>query len=228
MSDYVFEHPRDPERLVERFEGWEADPKRVAIYGRFVLGHVASTLEKVYPACHEATPADVWARWLPLYYARRPASSRHELNELAVDFPAFVASRDDAPPFLEALARFEWAKLGVYHSQTELPREPTRLVANPTLTMIDLPWAISRWYPEREGEPVEEAEIALLWREPERRWVRYAPATSRRLLALKIAVEEIPVAEAAAAGGVEEAAVAKAVEEALERGLLLGPDTLCP
>jgi hypothetical protein len=222
MGAFFFDHPDDPQVLVDHFDGWDAEPKRVAIYGRFVQNHVADTVASVYSACREATDDAVWKRWSALYYATRPSQS-WRINQVAEPFAAFVAAQPDAPPFLSALARFEWEKLLVYHAQTPIPKAPTRLVANPTLTFLEHPWHLCAYYRSREGTPAAGDEVALIWRNPTSRLVRYQAANARTLLAIKMAMEEISVADAAAAGGVEPKQVEVALDEAVERGLLLAP-----
>jgi hypothetical protein len=231
MSEYVFEHPGDPQPLIAQFAGWNVAPERLAIYGRFVQAHVRGVLGLVYAGSKRASNPEDWVRWGRSYYATRPAASAYELNGAAEGFVRFLSKQADCPPYLLELARFEWAKLQVYHSRTPLPEQVTGLVANPTLVMLEHTWQICPFFCRHQqagaGDPVDPPEpgdeVALIWRSPKTRLSRFQRATPRALLALKMAMESITAEEAAAAGGVPVANVEDAVSEWTEQGLILGP-----
>ncbi len=235
MSEYLLDHPGDPQPLLANFEDWDADPKRLAIYGRFVQIHVKSVVGTVYAGLKASVDAKLWGRWLQGYYSTRPAGSAYQVNGAAEGFVSFLAQQDDRPPYALDLARFEWTKLQVYHSLTALEPRPARLIANPTLVMLEHPWKICAYFSRHAkasaaGEPVNPVnppeagdEVALLWRHPKTRFVRYHSASSRALLSLKMAMESISAEEAAVAGGVPMANVEEAVLEWIGNGLVLGP-----
>jgi uncharacterized protein len=236
MSKYLLDHPDDPQPLLETFDGWDADPKRLAIYGRFVQTHVRSVVGTIYAGLKASVEGELWSRWIRDYYQTRPAGAAYQINGAAEGFVSFLAQQDDRPPFALDLARFEWGKLQVYHSRTALPERTSRLIANPTLVMFEHPWKICAYvsrHTKHEKDsaletPKAGSEVALIWRHPKTRFVRYVSATPRALLTLKMAMESIPVEEAAAAGGVPAANVEEAVVEWIGKGLVLGPEDYVP
>jgi len=225
---YFGEHPDDPQRLIAAFPGWEVDPRRVGLYGRFVRGNLEDVLEHLFPICKAALDAPRWEGLLRAFYARRPAT-HWELNAAGRDFPAFLTEQADLPPFLGDLATFEWAKFAVYAAEVEVPTRVETLTVNPTLRLLSHPWRLCRYsvaFGETgevaRGGPVAEEEQALLWRN-RRRFTSYRPADARSLLPLKLAAEGIAPEEAARAGGVPVEEVRAAVDEAIAKGFVLAP-----
>jgi hypothetical protein len=226
MERFFLEHAEEPEWLLERFPGWDAAPERLAIYGRFVPGHVRRVTNTVFKACRRLVPEETWEAWLDGYYATQPAGVDYRINGCAQGFLAFLEAQPDRPPYLVDLARFEWTKLCVYEDSSEVPVAVDRLTVNPTLHSLEHPWRLCPFYAQEEGErgePEAGDEVALLWRNPKTRFTRFQAAGPRSLLVLKMALEGIPVAAAAAAGGVSEEQVEAAVREQAARGLVLLP-----
>ncbi|RMG09521.1 MAG: DUF2063 domain-containing protein [Planctomycetota bacterium] len=227
MERFLVERPREPTWLVERFPGWKARPERLAIYGRFVEGHVRRVTASVYPACRELLGEERWDSLLADYYLTRPAGEDPRINGCARSFPDFLAEREDLPEWLAPLATFERAKLEVYYHPARIPLQPEHLVPNPTLEAFESSWLVCQAYARfRRGAatpPEPGDEIALLWRSPRTRFVCWRAASPRELLALKLAVEGISVEAAAAAGGVAPADVREAVAACAREGLVLAP-----
>ena len=84
LERFFFEHPSDPERLIAEHPSWNVRPDRLAIYGRFVTGHVRKTLSKVFSGCKALTPDDVWSSWVDAYYRRRPAK-HFRVNQIGAE-----------------------------------------------------------------------------------------------------------------------------------------------
>jgi hypothetical protein len=215
------------ERLYSEHPGWQAPRERVAVYGDFVRGHVRGVLEKVFPLVRGAVGAQAWSALVEGYTLTRPAR-HHELNHLAEGFPAFVADAAAArglAPFVPALARFEWTDFAVFASEEPVPERVERLVANPTLVVLEHPFQLCAYVRAKgaRAEPEAGAELALLWRHPEQ-WVTfYVEASPPALLVLKMAVEGLSVAEVAAATGMPEPDLRGAVERFSRDGLVLAP-----
>jgi uncharacterized protein len=214
------------ERLYAAHSGWEAPRSRVAIYGRFVQGHVETGVEKLYPLVRRCVGEAVWVELVRRYRATRPA--RHfELNRLGEAFPALVG--DVAPelglaPWVPALARFEWTDFAVYMSEERVPATVERLMANPTLAVLQHAWRLCPFIRGGlRGEPEPGEELALLWRHPRELVTLYQAADDAALLALKMAVEGLESAAVSGATGVPEAAIQAALERCAADGLVLRP-----
>jgi uncharacterized protein len=226
MADYVADTSR-LEQLRAAHPGWDAPDSRVAIYGRFVRGHVNSALEKLYPFTKAGVGPEAWTQLVDAYIATRPGR-HYEYNSLGEAFPAFVADVAAArglPEFVPALARFEWTDWAVYSSQEAIPERVERLTVNPTLTVLQHPFQICA-HVRNQGQgpaPAAGEEIALLWRHPRQLSTWFRAAQERSLLVLKMALEGLTTDTVAAATGMAEAELRKAVEECAREGFVLVP-----
>jgi hypothetical protein len=226
MTEY-FADPSGLARLRAVHPGWDAPDSRVALYGDFVQGHVREVVEKLYPLVKAAVGPERWEALVKGFTPTRPA--RHfEMNQAGESFPAYVADVTEAqglPEFLPALARFEWADWAVYASQERVPERVERLTANPTLMVLQHPYKLCAYVRGKAAVPAPAAgdEIALLWRHPRQLSTWFMAAHERALLVLKMAVEGLGVADVAAATGVAEQDVRRAVDECVSDGLILAP-----
>lgn len=236
MEAYIWEHPEDPARAVAAFPGWEADPQRVGIYGRFIRGYADDVTNILFSDARAAVEAaqgeERWTRLLRDYYATRPGVS-HDLNQYGAAFPEFVRGQDDLPAWLPNLALHEWTRYGVTAAPTPIPARVEALTANPTLEVLQLAWRISSWAMtladacdtrQAATEPPEAGEeLTLIWRHPKNGFSRYIAAGPRTLLVLKMAAEGIAPEAAAEAGGVPLENVEETLAECVGWGLVLRP-----
>ncbi|RKH17537.1 DUF2063 domain-containing protein [Corallococcus sp. AB030] len=214
-------------KLSASHPGWDVDPERMALYGQFVRGHVRSTLEKLFPLTRKAVTPEAWDALVGGYTRTRPAR-HYELNRLGEGFAPFVSDAADAkglPPFLPALARFEWTDFAVFASEEDLPDAVERLMPNPTLTVLELPYRLCAFVRARGAEavPAEGEELALLWRHPERLMTFYMEATPPALLVLKMAVEGLSEEAVVQATGMSAADLHAEVVRFANDGLVLAP-----
>lgn len=226
MADYLAD-PSRQERLHAAYPGWDASPSRVAIYGRFVLGHVSTTLEKLYPLTLASVGPERWKQLVDRYTATRPGR-HHEMNRMGEAFPAFLADMAEAlrlPEFVPALARFEWADWAVYVSEEQVPERVERLTVNPTLTVLQHPFRLCAYVRQKGSAQAPEAgdEMAFMWRHPRELTTWFMSAHERALLVLKMAMEGLSPSDVAAATGVPESDVRQAVEECSRDGLVIAP-----
>lgn len=224
----LFAEPRHAEQVHAR-QGRGAPPlERLRLYGRFVEGHVHSTLKKIFPS----TRAALGARFEPLaaeYYRLRPAT-HYELNRAAEGFVAFLAdraSREHLPAHVPAMARFEWTDFATYAAELDVPRQVDAPAVNPTLTVLQHPYALTRFFalapPQRPPTPAAADEIALLWRHPRSHLTTFVAADPVRLLALKLVLEAIAPERAAAETGVDVETLSAALRQGADEGFLLLP-----
>lgn len=223
--DAYFRDSRQLQALRARFPGWDASPSRLAVYGRFVDGHVQGTLEKLFPLTRSVMSAEQWARIVRAYYETAPAQ-HFEINQLGASFGSFLADRTEAEgvaAFVPAVAKFEWADFEVYASEEEIPSQVRALTANPTLTVLQHPFRLVPWMRSnpRPAAPEQGDETVLMWRHPKTHLTTYLAADPRSLLVLKLAVEGISIEDAAAAGGISPAEVRAFVELFARDGMVL-------
>ncbi len=213
------------------------DPDRLAIYRRFVDGHIKKVLAKDYRITRSILPPDVWQRLVDDYFHERPASS-WELNAACEAFPGFLAERQEAgaravEPFHVALARYEWERFATYMHLARVP-DASDLDAptlNPTLSILELTCPVvafvMRW---NAGEHDPTAPLPTVEQGPERVLmfrsaadsVCYPVANDDLLFALKVTYEGLdPIATAEAAGLPADLARA-AMDEARRIGLVIG------
>jgi uncharacterized protein len=216
-------------KLSASHPGWDVAPERMALYGQFVRGHVRSTLEKLFPLTRKALAPAAWDALVEGYTHTRPAR-HYELNRLGEAFPPFVTdatAHQGLPPFLPALARFEWTDFAVFASEEPLPERVERLTPNPTLAVLEQPYRLCAFVRAggEEAVPAEGQELALLWRHPERLVTFYMEATPPALLVLKMAVEGLSEDAVALATGMPVDEVHAAVERFARDGLVLRPET---
>lgn len=214
-------------RLRAAHPGWDAPDHRVALYGEFVSHHVRGTLAKLYPFTQKCVGPERWARLLDGFEAQRPAR-HYEMNQMGEGFPAYVAdvaAAQGLPEFLPALARFEWMDWTVYASQESLPARVERLTVNPTLAVLQQPFRLCAYVRGQCEAPAPQPgeELALLWRHPQNLLTWFMPGHERALLVLKMAVEGLAAADVAAATGVAEGDIQRAVAECVRDGLVLAP-----
>lgn len=217
------------------------DPGRLGIYAAFVAGHVRYVLDKDYGATQSLLTPARWAELCESYFASKAPSS-FELNQAAAGFPEFLdeqlaAGREGLVPFHVALARLEWEDFATYVHSERIPpaSELTGPLLNPTLSLIELPCPVVRWYVAwNRDEPYATAlselpgpddgpERVLLFRRPTTERTAYFVAVDDLMFAVAVAHRGLdPLAAAAAAGLPADAALA-AWERAVELELVLVP-----
>lgn len=215
------------EQLYAEHPAWNAPRGRVALYGDFVRAHVRGALEKLFPLVRRAVGPKAWDALVEGYTRVRPAR-HHEVNHLGEGFPAFVAdtaASQGLAPYVAPLARFEWTDFAVFASTERLPERVERLVASPTLAVLEHPFRLCAFVRAQGAlaEPEAGEELALLWRHPEQLVTFYMEATPQALLVLKMAVEGLPAGEVAVATGMPEADIRDSVARFARDGLVVLP-----
>ena len=214
-----------------------ADPRRLAVYRDFVARHVIDALDKNF-VYTRALLGDDWAALASRYFRERPAH-HWELNAAGEAFPDFLEAERAAghaglTPFHVVLAQFEWEEWLAYANPARIPG-PEELQApalNPTLAVLESPYALVDFLVAHRAElspavslpPLLDApDTLLVFRHPVEQLANAVAADADLLLAMKMAVEGIPVAVAAGATGRSVAAVRAALTTAGERGIVVLP-----
>lgn len=149
------------------------------------------------------------------------------------DFPDLLEHQTEAlglPAYLPELARLEWtvheAKASARRSRTAQPE--SRIAVNPTLSMLRCSWKGLPALLNSKGRrpapnPEKGEELVLLFRHPSGGKLRVLSPLAEDLLVLKMTVEKITPAEAAAEGGASVHAIQEAIERVIGKGLVLAP-----
>ncbi len=201
-------------------------PGRLAIYRRFVRGHVRSAVAANFGLTRAATAPAAWDALVDRYVDAHPAH-HWRLDDAAAAFPAWLAdvAALDAPR--RALAELEWTLAEVRHDPTPWPAVPAGGWAlNPTLAILQspfalVPWAIALGRGEPAPPPPAAESLVLACRRPADEVTVFHAGHPDWLFAIKVAHDGLTVAEAAALSGQPAAAVRAALDGAVDASLLL-------
>jgi selenobiotic family peptide radical SAM maturase len=174
-------------------------------------------LETCYPGCRAALGADSWARVLAVCADNQDVAAFPERLEL-------LAAPLGLAGFLPELARLELALEEA--KRGEMPARVEEPVVNPTVRLLTLGWRNLPHLlsPHGDAPPVEPGEeLVLIWQKPKTGETRAGAPLREDLLAMKMVVEGITPEEAAREGGLPPVVVHRAVERAVQRGILLAP-----
>ena len=215
------------------------DPGRLAIYQRFVRGHVDDVLDHDFPMVRALVPEASWQALQDGYFAAHPAG-HWELNRAAEAFPGYVAERaagglTGVTAFHADLAAFEWEQFVAFVNPEVLPA-PEALeapVLNPTLSVLSLAYPVLALAEAYDADaldpatpipgPVDPPEVMLVFRHPTRHFASYLRATDDLLFAVKVVHEGLDPAEAAAAVGATAELAEAAIRKAVDAGLVIAP-----
>ena len=234
----VFRGRTSPEEAAPRIG---VQPDRLAIYQRFVKGHILRTLAKDYPMTKALMGEALFERLSDRYFATHPPRS-WELNAAVQAFPEFLererveGSEPDLSPLMAQLAQFEWEIFAAFTHPADIPRpeEVSAFTINPTLTALSFDYPLVAWYakwdhdevadvPGSAPEPREGGETVLFYRSPTSLRTHYRAATDDYLFAIKVAHEGMSVEAAAEATGQPLDLCRAALDAAVEVGLLVAP-----
>ncbi len=105
-------HLRDPARHPAPDD--VAD-ERIAVYRELLYRNVDDALARALPVLHSLLAEEIWQAMVKHYFATHRARTPF-YPRMAEEFLAYLATREaasDWPPFLEELARYEWAEAEV-------------------------------------------------------------------------------------------------------------------
>lgn len=184
-------HLRDP-RQHPRPQGVEA--RRMKVYAALLYNNVESFLLACFPVLRRMLGARRWTRMVRVFFATHRCHTPY-FRQIPDEFVQFLQNEwtppEDYPPWLVALAHYEWIELVLSVSN----RAPERLydpagdlmsrapVLNPALANLRYDWPVHRIAPRRRIRP-EETHL-LAFRDAEDR-VRFSEinAFTARLLNL--------------------------------------------
>jgi selenobiotic family peptide radical SAM maturase len=178
-------------------------------------------IEAIYPICRLLLDTATWDQIIRAYAA-------DQTPEIVPDLVEQHGGKSGAPAFLPALARLERALHQVQMGGEGVPSGVDRLMLNPTIHMLQLPWRNLPSLVHAQGDtavvrPEPGEEMVLAWLDPHSSAVRVRAALDEDLLVLKMVAEGLSVHEVAAQGTVLPAAIGNAVSRGVGDGLLLAP-----
>lgn len=212
---------------------------RLRIYGRFCFNHRAETLDGVFSTCRAAVVAGLgeraWTQLIEDYFRAHPMH-HFELNRNGEFFADYLGGEPRQPepnrwpPFLAALADFEWWEWQVSSApndpgDAEPDSGPLRLGS--TVELRPYEWDFVTWLDdyaedERPEAPAVESSVVLFWRDRHLSG-RREPASQLEMLLIKAVLEEIPLdAELASRLEVEPAELLETIADLRSAGVILG------
>ncbi|MBW2467432.1 MAG: selenobiotic family peptide radical SAM maturase [Deltaproteobacteria bacterium] len=172
---------------------------------------------EIYQQCRKSVPGD---KWLKLVSS---AGSIESFPDTIIE----ETSELDLREYLGELARLELAVHNLKKDNSQLAQYTEKLTLNPTIRLFENTWKNLASFIEGTDSvpgPVKGEEAVILWCHPVTGAVRAKPAADKDLLVMKMALEELPGRAVALEGNIHLAAVEAAVIEALEEGLVTGPE----
>ena len=174
----------------------------------------------LFPVCRALMGPKAWMRLLKACGGiARPESLAARL--------AALMNPAGATDFLPELARLEWARHEASLAAAPAANKTGRFTLNPTLDLLALTWRLCGLVsPAKNSPPAAPqpgVEHAMVWRHPATGETLVQAAEDADLLALKVIVEEIPLAKAARAAKASVPVVENALWRAADKGILLAP-----
>lgn len=185
----------------------------------------SSQCPEIFPACRKVLTDPQWQEFRALL---KPVTNLAALTALLADPPPTVLGM---PGYLFDLARLELVLHRICREKTVLPSSVDQLMVNPSLQVLQVPWA---GLPDLLGEtgendmpePLPRQEMILVWLDPESGKSRVQTAGPEDLLALKVVCEEIDPRQAAAQGDSPVSLIESAIELCVDKGILFAPASL--
>ncbi|MBT9591416.1 MAG: putative DNA-binding domain-containing protein [Thiobacillus sp.] len=156
-------HIRDP-RMHPRPAGVEA--RRMKIYNELLYNNVESFLLACFPVLRKVLGVRKWAKLARAFFSTHRSRTPY-FRQIPDEFIQFLQNEwtppDDYPPYLLALAHYEWIELvlSVSNRSTDCPVDATAdllngvPVLNPVLANLRYDWPVHRIAPRRKVQPAE-------------------------------------------------------------------------
>ncbi|MDX1777048.1 MAG: hypothetical protein R3297_10730, partial [Desulfobulbales bacterium] len=172
---------------------------------------------EIFPKCSRLVAAETWQELI----------NKAETPELLPVILKQYPDKPALPGYLSELARLELFVFKLNKSTTPVPNYSKKLSINPTLELFDNSWRNLACH-INDGDvmtdPEKGHEHVIIWRRPADDRIKAKPAGKDDLLAMKMALENISVQDAASEGNVHAAAIEVALIRALDEGIVIGPE----
>ncbi|WP_294947135.1 putative DNA-binding domain-containing protein [Sulfurivirga sp.] len=151
------------------------EPRRFAVYRELFLNTVSQFFASLYPLTKEAVGEARWRTLMEAFLAHHGAHTPY-FHWLGREFLAFLESDahvpTDDPPWLIALADWEWQEVAVDIDEAEVPPfEPHQVTLdsvlrrNPTARLCHYDWPVHTFSPGATLSP--QPTTLLIWRDGE-------------------------------------------------------------
>ena len=170
----------------------------------------SQSLSTIYPVSSQHLPADIPdidPKKLPDFLDRHP-----ELLESA--------------PYLADLARIEYATYLLRNDPLPISEVVSRRTLNPSLELFPVHWSgLPEMLANLDQVPHQEEVFVAVFKLPGRETIQVQTLSAHDLLALKLVSEDIDSTTAAEEGGVSRGAIDDIIYTAINRGLILEPES---
>lgn len=89
-----------------------ASAKRMKVYAEIVFNNILSSVSGCFPVSQKVLGKRAWQKLVRAFFTDYQ-SNTPIFREIPEQFLAYVATRTDLPPYLPALAHYEWVELAV-------------------------------------------------------------------------------------------------------------------
>lgn len=175
--------------------GRPLEARRMAVYQKLFLNTVSQFFAGIFPVCHQILGKTRWDTLMRAFLAHHGAHTPY-FHWLGKEFLTFLDSDayepDRDPPWLKALADWEWQEVAAGMDSTEVPAASpaplemtARIVCNPTLRVCQYDWPVHQAAP---GVSLPERPVFLgIWRDAadEVHFVQLAPLMAALLILLE-------------------------------------------
>ncbi len=136
------------------------------IYNELLYNNVESFLLACFPVLRQTLGARKWTRMVRVFFAMHRSHTPY-FRQIPDEFVQFLQNEwsppDDYPPWLTALAHYEWIELvlSVSNRSSDRAFDPTgdlmagRPLVNPVLANLRYDWPVHRIAPRRKLVPAE-------------------------------------------------------------------------
>jgi uncharacterized protein len=108
----------------------KVNPERMAVYRHAVFNNIAESVSVCFPVCQKVVGKRAWHQLMRGFVIHYPSTSPM-FREIPKQFLDYLNTVADAPPYLQALAHYEWVELAIGTLET------TSYPASKTTNLID-------------------------------------------------------------------------------------------
>lgn len=173
----------DFQRYQQQFTRYLRDPRnnkppqganraRMRVYAEVVFNSVFGSVSACYPVCQKMLGKRKWHQLVRAFFKEYSADTPI-FREIPAEFLAYLQQLSDLPPYLTALAHYEWMELAVSSLWCEMPLFNSDgdilhgiPVLNPVLRMVQYAYPVHLISPRMRPEtPASQAYIYLIYRD---------------------------------------------------------------
>jgi uncharacterized protein len=93
--------------------------KRMAVYRHAIFNNFLTTVSACFPVCQQVLGQRAWKKLIRRFVAEHAAKTPI-FKEIPFEFTRFLVTLEDTPPYLAALAHYEWVELEVSQQRVDM------------------------------------------------------------------------------------------------------------